>query len=110
MQKIANAPQCIMCGLPQTENPHPLAGTPQMLNVVGAKWGCLPCAEKRANGRREVIAQLRMWLEKKTENDGERVLITSVLEKLQELDEKRRQEYHTCGGKYGSTWDGMPNP
>ena len=51
--------ECINCGLPQCQNPHPDAGKPKHLNWVGASYGCLPCAEKRANGRATMIYELR---------------------------------------------------
>lgn len=41
----------MVCGLPQTENPHPKAGIPAYINTVGTSYGCLPCAEIPANFR-----------------------------------------------------------
>lgn len=86
--------RCIICGLPQTKNPHPLAGTPAMLNTVGAVYGCLPCAEKRANGRREVITKLRFWLERMMDDGRTMMKTEDVLEQLKEFDELRRKAYH----------------
>ena len=85
---------CIVCGLPQSTNPHPQAGTSDMLNVIGAMIGCLPCAEKRANGRANVISALRRWLEGFAESNTATIEIGAVLDKLNKLEEKRRKAYH----------------
>ena len=88
-------PPCIVCGLPQTANPHPKAGTPEMLNVIGAMIGCLPCAEKRANGRANVISAIRRWLETEAAvTDSTTIEIGAVLDKLNQLEENRRKAYH----------------
>lgn len=41
---------------------HAMAGKPSHLNIVGAEWGCLPCAEIRANGRGELFYRLKRML------------------------------------------------
>jgi hypothetical protein len=90
-------PPCVVCGLPQTRNPHPEAGKPSHLNIVGAMWGCLPCAERRANGRHRLIADLGRWLNHETkEGTCPEFLaaIRKVREKLAELDEARRVAFH----------------
>lgn len=60
---------CPNCGLPMLTNPHPDAGKPDRLNEVGAVLCCLPCAEKRANGRHRVIADLWRWIDDAIENE-----------------------------------------
>lgn len=55
-------PLCMNCGLPQTKNAHAMAGKPSHLNIVGAQWGCLPCAEIRANGRGELFYRIKRLL------------------------------------------------
>lgn len=88
---------CIICGLPQTRNPHPDAGKPSHLNILGAMWGCLPCAERRANGRARVIAQMKDWLDSELKEGlcPEFVAaIRKVRTKLMDLDEERRVRFH----------------
>lgn len=84
---------CINCGLPVTLNHHPLAGKPSHLNVVGAKYGCLPCAEKRANGRRGIITALKEYMTRVQNNSvGHSSLsIGAVLVKLDELESQYRE-------------------
>lgn len=70
--KVYRGDECMNCGLPQTKNPHPDAGKMSHLMEVGAVFGCLPCANKRAWRRRvewtetiEAIEGCRdqMWIE-----------------------------------------------
>lgn len=58
----SSVPVCMNCGLPQTKNAHAMAGKPSHLNIVGAEWGCLPCAEIRANGRGDLFYRLKRLL------------------------------------------------
>lgn len=86
---------CINCGLPLTKNPHPQAGTPEMLNVVGYVFGCLPCAEKRANGRSWVLTHFRIWLQRIIDDENSPApCLQEVLDKLNALDEDRRKAFH----------------
>lgn len=98
--KLPESPEttgrCINCGLPLTKNTHPEAGTLKMLNTVGAVYGCLPCAERRANGRREVIAALARWLQKAEDQGTLEVSANDVLQKLAELENARRRAYHAA--------------
>ena len=55
--------KCQICGHPLVRNPHPDAGRPKELNRVGALYGCLPCANARANSRLKLIGDFRRWLE-----------------------------------------------
>jgi hypothetical protein len=102
-------PACINCGLPLVQNHHPDAGKPLHINTVGCPTGCLPCTEKRANGRQKVIAAMRIWLEDQASllidtthpdfwdhpNDMVRhEVLNEVLSKLNELEEQRRVAYH----------------
>ncbi len=82
---------CPNCGLPQTLNPHPNAGKPKYLNVIGASVGCLPCAEKRANGRHRLIADLKAWCSQFGDDDF--VSPRSVLEMIEKLDEERKATF-----------------
>ena len=92
--------KCPTCGLPVSVNPHPEAGKPSHLNIVGATWGCLPCAEKRANGRARMIAALRAFIDtnlEATDPDDDRMVacFEMMLRKIDELDEERRREFHS---------------
>ena len=53
---------CHNCGLPLVKNPHPDAGKLLAINRVGTAWGCLPCAERRANSRGRLMEKFRGWL------------------------------------------------
>lgn len=96
--------RCLTCDLPLVPNHHPDAGKPQFINVVGCQKGCLPCAEKRANGRREVITSTRIWLEDEIRVLDERDMWTpqererhhvlrEVLGKLNASEDERRSKY-----------------
>ena len=91
---------CSICGCDLSTNPHPHAGEPAHLNTIGAKVECLPCACKRANGRAEVLANFREWLE-----DCRRLAMQvpapicamvyeAAIAELKELEEARKREYH----------------
>lgn len=88
------AAQCVNCGLPMTRNTHPDAGKPEMLNVVGASYGCLPCAERRANGRRDSLNRMSLWLAQ-CSRDGVAVTADLVLQRLSELEDARRASYRS---------------
>lgn len=105
--------ECINCGLPQLQNPHPDAGKPEHVNWVGACRGCLPCAEKRANGRATMIHELRRFVEthlqraermeehalkgdhyrEKARNNGKATAFELVLKRLNELENERREAF-----------------
>lgn len=105
--------ECINCGLPQSQNPHPDAGKPEHLNWVGACHGCLPCAQKRANGRATTIHELRRFIEAHLEraermeenalkgdhqretarNNGKATALEMVLRKLNELEHTRQNAF-----------------
>jgi hypothetical protein len=89
---------CMNCGLPLVPNHHPDAGKPEHINTVGCPSGCLPCTEKRANGRHKVIVGLRIWLEdelqKFPDDRKRRYVLDEVLAKLNQLEESRRVAYH----------------
>lgn len=99
---------CVVCHLPQTRNPHPDAGKPSHLNEVGAMWGCLPCAERRANGRRKLITELKQWLKESIEHlDGDdeppgqlmRIRLKTLAEvaaKIDAMEEQRRHDFHVA--------------
>ena len=92
------AATCVICGLPLSQNPHPMAGKPGHLNNVGAVLDCLPCAERRANGRRLVITDMKRWLQSELKEGTcpeYLAAIRKVQEKLTELDEARRVEFHS---------------
>ena len=88
-----------------TRNPHPNAGKPEHLNDVGATMGCLPCAEKRANGRRRTIERLRQWLDAKRDESSElnevaRILtLDDVSIQITELEKRRRREFRESASR-----------
>lgn len=105
-QEMADAEEwpCINCGLPTAVNPHPDAGKPSMMNWIGVVHVCVPCAEKRANGRRMLIARLDRWLEAREREVSESIGMTmtggamagtfaEVRAKLQSLKEWFRLAY-----------------
>ena len=59
---------CLGCGGPMSKNPHPDAGKRAVLNEVGERFVCIPCCERRANGRAVSMAKIKSALEK--ERDG----------------------------------------
>ena len=83
--------ECLNCGLLQTLNPHPKAGKLGVLNVIGSKYGCLPCAEKRANGRARMLVELKDWLAIQSE---ENVSLKEIIQKIDELDNLRKKRFH----------------
>lgn len=99
--------RCLTCDLPLVRNHHPDAGKPEFINVVGCQTGCLPCAEKRANGRQKMIAELYTWIESEAfalkelsmQHGGVRNLdskideLHRVLNKIKALEEQRRVAY-----------------
>ena len=107
---FATGSECLNCGLPLLKNYHPLAGKPEHMNYVGAGGGCLPCAERRANGRRRLIIELKSWLQSESDKlvgnqpspgrwaDDEdfwrHETLESVLSKVVQLDERRRIEFN----------------
>jgi len=94
---------CMNCGLTLSKNPHPLAGQMAWLNYLGATYGCLPCAEKRANGRFQVITAFRQWLEEQAESlakSGDTTAAQAMIaaeDKLRELDTRRGVDFHRQG-------------
>lgn len=89
--------KCLNCGLPLTRNPHPEAGTIPKLNTLGAMWGCLPCAERRATGRRRMFCELSNWLEDQENKTRYVPLLSDVYKqvrtKLNGMEEQRRQDF-----------------
>jgi len=88
--------ECINCGLPQCKNPHPNAGKPEHLNRVGACMGCLPCAERRANGRLQMLFDLRRWAEneyQETDSYFREQAMRDVVDKINRLEDERRREF-----------------
>lgn len=91
---------CIICGLPLTKNPHPDAGKMNLLNVVGSVYGCMPCAEARANGRYKMFANFNRWIEGEMSDANaagktrEWNLLNDVLAKFRSLEETRRKDFH----------------
>jgi hypothetical protein len=84
-----NEPICLNCGVPLTRNRHPLAGKMSHLNIVGAEWGCLPCAEMRANGRHRVLSVLREEMHNRIKS-GVPMSCAAMLGMIESLDEVRR--------------------
>jgi hypothetical protein len=86
-------------------NPHPDAGKMNSLNDVGATYGCLPCAEKRANGRRRMLEQLRQWIDARRDesmelNEVARVLtLDDVSVQIGELEKRRRREFRESASR-----------
>jgi len=84
------------CGLPQAKNPHPEAGKMEHLNRIGACYGCLPCAEKRATGRAKTIQSLRRWLEVEVESTGSDIrkeAMQDIVDKLNKLEGERQADF-----------------
>jgi len=84
---------CPNCNLPQSTNPHPDAGKPAALGYIGARHGCLACAEKRASGRHDMWVDLYAWLQRADEADA-MVHPGDVLKKMLVLDGARRTKLH----------------
>lgn len=84
---------CYNCGLPLVKNEHPKAGIPGWYCSVGTGYGCLPCAERRATGRHDLLRDLKFWLQN-CERDKKEITPEEVLRQIAEMDEKRRQAFH----------------
>lgn len=85
--------KCYNCGLPLVKNEHPKAGLPGWYCSVGTGYGCLPCAERRATGRHDLLRDLKFWLQN-CERDKVAITPEEVLRKIAEMDESRRQAFH----------------
>jgi len=95
MQTLLDNPEhpCMNCGLPRVPNHHPDAGKSEHIGYIGTQYGCLPCAEKRDNGRNKIWIELFAWFTKMAEQE-EMVHPEEAKIKMLQLEQARRLEFH----------------
>ena len=95
-------PVCAQCGGELSRNPHPHAGEPDSVGIIGAVWECVPCLVQRCHAwsqrailaeRNSIYALMRdcgEWSDKTfghSWGDGDKAGIGSLYHLREEVDE-----------------------